>query len=195
MPTGTRLILASSSPRRQAFLNQLGIRFRIAVPDIDEQPRRGESPYAYARRAARDKARAVAARVGGGPVIVAADTIVVLGRTILGKPKHAADARRMLKLLSGRDHKVITGVCALRGTKMRNFAVSTDVVFKELTGREIGFYVKSGEPMDKAGAYAIQGIGSFLVRAIRGSYTNVVGLPVAELLDVLERDFGMKIPR
>ena len=195
MPTGPRLILASSSPRRQAFLKQLGIRFRIAVPDIDETPRRGESPAAVARRAARDKARAVAARAGSAPVIVAADTIVVLGRTILGKPKHAADARRMLKLLSGRDHKVITGVCVLRGTKIRNFAVSTDVVFKELTAREIGFYVKSGEPMDKAGAYAIQGIGSFLVRAIRGSYTNVVGLPVAELLDVLERDFGMKIPR
>ena len=195
MPTGPRLILASSSPRRQAFLKQLGIRFRIAVPDIDETPRRGESPAAFARRAARDKARAVAARAGSAPVIVAADTIVVLGRTILGKPKHAADARRMLKLLSGRDHKVITGVCVLRGTKIRNFAVSTDVVFKELTAREIGFYVKSGEPMDKAGAYAIQGIGSFLVRAIRGSYTNVVGLPVAELLDVLERDFGMKIPR
>lgn len=188
------LILASSSPRRRAFLKQLGLRFRIVVPDTDERPRPDERPIAFARRAAQDKARAVAQRAGTRPVVIAADTIVVLGRTILGKPHHAADARRMLKLLSGRTHEVMTGVCVRCGSAERSFVARTRVEFKKLTRQEIDFYVDSGEPMDKAGAYAIQGIGSFLVRAIRGSYTNVVGLPVAELLDVLERDFGMKVP-
>lgn len=193
MPTGRKLILASSSPRRRAFLKQLGLRFRIVVPDTDERPRPDERPIAFARRAAQDKARAVAQRAGTRPIVIAADTIVVLGRTILGKPRSAADARRMLKLLSGRTHEVMTGVCVRCGSAERSFVARTRVEFKKLTRQEIDFYVDSGEPMDKAGAYAIQGIGSFLVRAIRGSYTNVVGLPVAELLDVLETSFGVKL--
>ena len=190
-----KLILASTSPRRREFLRRLGLRFRIVAPDVDERPRRGESPRAFARRAATDKARAVAARWKGPGVVIAADTIVVLGRRILGKPKNGADARRMLQALSGRSHVVISGVCVLSAGKERSLVVSTRVQFKVLTKQEIDFYLASGEPMDKAGAYAIQGIGAFMVRRIRGSYTNVVGLPVAELLDVLEGDFGLAVPR
>jgi septum formation protein len=187
------IILASSSPRRREFLKQLGIQFKIVGPRIEEQPERGEEPGHFAWRLAVDKASDVAARVPGRSIIIAADTIVVLGKTILGKPKDAADAQRMLKMLSGREHEVITGVCVRQGKKKRSFVTSTDVEFKKLTKQEIEFYIASGEPMDKAGAYAIQGIGSFLVRKISGSYTNVVGLPVAELLDVLEKGFGLQL--
>ncbi len=187
------LVLASSSPRRQAFFRSLGLRFRAVVPDVDEVPRVGETPARFARRAAVDKARAVARRVEARAIVIAADTIVVSGRSILGKPKSRADARRMLRALSGRRHEVMTGVCVRRGAKERSFLSRTGVFFKRLTREEIEFYVASGEPMDKAGAYAIQGIGSFMVLTIRGSYTNVVGLPVAELLDVLERQFGYKL--
>jgi septum formation protein len=188
---GSRLIvLASSSPRRRHFLKQLRIRFRIIAPLTDETPAKGESPLRFARRAAADKARDVAARSAKGAIVVAADTIVVLGRRILGKPKSCNDARRMLRALSGRRHHVITAVCVISGRKLRSFVSRTAVEFKPLTPEEIEFYISSGEPMDKAGAYAIQGVGSFMVRAIRGSYTNVVGLPVAELLDVLARSYG-----
>jgi septum formation protein len=186
------IILASSSPRRREFLKQLGVPFKIVVPRIEEQPEKGEEPGHFAWRLAVDKANDVASRVPGR-IIIAADTIVVLGKTILGKPKDAADAQRMLKMLSGREHEVITGVCVMQGKKKRSFVTSTDVEFKKLTKQEIDFYIASGEPMDKAGAYAIQGLGSFLVREIRGSYTNVVGLPVAELLDVLEKGFGLQL--
>jgi septum formation protein len=185
------IILASSSPRRREFLKRLGIPFKIVAPRIREQPEKGEEPGHFAWRLAVDKAADVAARVPAKSIVVAADTIVVLGKTILGKPRDAADARRMLKILSGREHEVVTGVCVMQGKKKRSFVTSTDVEFKTLTKQEIVFYVNSGEPMDKAGAYAIQGIGSFLVRGIRGSYTNVVGLPVAELMDVLEKEFGL----
>jgi septum formation protein len=184
------LILASSSPRRREFLKQLGIPFKIVVPRVEEQPEKGEEPGHFAWRLAVDKARHVMSRVPGRSIVIAADTIVVLGKTILGKPRNAADARRMLKMLSGREHEVITGVCVMSGRKKRSFVTSTDVEFKRLTQPEIDFYIASGEPMDKAGAYAIQGIGSFLVRKIRGSYTNVVGLPVAELMDALEQEFN-----
>ena len=191
-PKQPNIILASSSPRRREFLKQLGIPFMIVVPRVDEQPEKREEPGHFAWRLAVDKALDVASRVPGKSIVIAADTIVVLGKTILGKPKDPADAQRMLKMLSGREHEVITGVCVMSGKKKKSFVTSTDVVFKKLTKQEIDFYIASGEPMDKAGAYAIQGIGSFLVREIRGSYTNVVGLPVAELLDVLEA--GFKVP-
>lgn len=186
------IILASSSPRRREFLKHLGLPFKIVAPRVEEQPEKGEEPGHFAWRLAVDKALDVASRVPGKSIVIAADTIVVLGKKILGKPKDGADAQCMLKMLSNREHTVITGVCVMQGKKKRSFVTSTDVDFKKLTKQEIDFYVASGEPMDKAGAYAIQGIGSFLVRQIRGSYTNVVGLPVAELLDVLEREF--KVP-
>lgn len=188
-----RIILASSSPRRREFLKQLGIPFKIIAPRVEEEAEKREKPGHFAWRLAVDKAFDVASRVPGKRIVIAADTIVVLGKKILGKPKDAADAQRMLKMLSGREHEVITGVCVMQGKKRLNFVTSTNVEFKKLTKQELDFYIASGEPMDKAGAYAIQGIGSFLIRRIRGSYTNVVGLPVAELLDVLEKEFGLKL--
>lgn len=205
MPSAPRLILASASPRRRAFLRGLGLRFSTVSPDISEEPRPGETAHHYARRVAQDKALAVlrhcAAVVRSArTLIIAADTIVACGREFLPKPRNASDARRMLRRLAGRSHQVVTGVCVLeaqngRITRRRCFVVTTRVWFKPLTDDEIRGYVATGEPMDKAGAYAIQGIGSFLVRRIAGSYTNVVGLPVAELLDCLEKDFGLKIFR
>lgn len=187
------IILASASPRRREFFSQLGLRFRVVAPHIEEDPLPGEPPVAYARRVAVDKAIEVAGQVHPKAVIVAADTIVVLGRRILQKPADAEDARRMLRALSGRRHEVITGVCILGPRRMRTLVARTQVFFKKLTAAEIDFYVESGEPMDKAGAYAIQGKGCFMVRAVRGSYTNVVGLPVAELLDTLVADFAFSI--
>lgn len=215
----TPIILASSSPRRREFLKQLGIDFGIIVPDVPEAVRHNESPRAYARRLAGEKADAVFARLASATVegdlkeidknlariiatdellVIAADTIVVLGKRIMEKPVNDADARRMLRALSGRAHNVITGVCVLKVAKgapvrERNFTVSTRVMFKKLTTAEINGYVATGEPKDKAGAYAIQGIGSFLVKSISGSYTNVVGLPVAELVDLLHKDFGFSV--
>ncbi|MBP7829980.1 MAG: septum formation inhibitor Maf [Kiritimatiellae bacterium] len=190
------LVLASASPRRRAFLRSLGLKFRIVPPELNETPNRGERPAHYARRLAEDKATEVAARVRGPAVIIAADTIVVQGRKILQKPRDRADAARMLRALSGRWHAVISGLCVARAdggriVRMRSRTVRTAVEFKRLTPGEIAGYIATGEPMDKAGAYAIQGIGSFMVRAIRGSYTNVVGLPVAEMVDILEQDFGL----
>lgn len=191
-----KLILASASPRRRAFLRALGVPFSRVTPHVDEVPRRGESPGHYARRLAEAKAAEVAARVRRAAIVVAADTIVVRDRKILQKPRDRADAARMLRALSGRWHAVISGLCVARVGRgnilqRRSRIVRTAVQFKRLTADEIDGYLATGEPMDKAGAYAIQGIGSFMVRAIRGSYTNVVGLPVAELVDLLERDFGL----
>ena len=196
MKRNESLVLASASPRRRAFLHALGLRFRILPPQLNERPNRGEVPAHYARRLAEDKAAEVAARVRGRGVVIAADTIVVQGRTILQKPRDRTDATRMLRALSGRWHAVISGLCVLRvdagrTVRTRSQTVRTAVEFKRLTADEIAGYLATGEPMDKAGAYAIQGIGSFMVRAIRGSYTNVVGLPVAELVDILEQDFGL----
>ena len=188
----SNLVLASSSPRRREFLKQLGLSFKVVAPRIEEQPEKDEDPWHFARRLAVDKARDVASRLGGRKIVIAADTIVVLGKRILGKPKSVADARRMLRLLSGHRHEVVSGLCVMSRAKSASLVVGTDVEFKKLTREEVEFYIASGEPMDKAGAYAIQGIGSFMIRAIHGSYTNVVGLPVAELLDLLEKDFGLK---
>ena len=199
-----RLILASSSPRRRQFLRQLGLTFVTCAPHISEAPRPGEFPEHYARRVAEDKATEIAARLARGSrrvphaLIIAADTIVARGRCLLPKPRNPADAIRMLRLLSGRAHLVITGVCVVEildahPARRKSFTVSTRVWFKRLCDDEIRGYVATGEPMDKAGAYAIQGVGSFLVKRIEGSYTNVVGLPVAELLDCLENQFGLKV--
>lgn len=194
------IILASASPRRREFLRQLRIPFRVVIPRVTETPCRGELPAEFAHRAAIDKAHWVAARQRGrgSRVIVAADTIVVFGRRILQKPRSRADAAGMLRLLSGRWHEVITGVCvtAVRGSRIvkeHSTVVRTAVAFKKLVSQEIRSYVASGEPMDKAGAYAVQGRGSFMVRSLCGSYTNVVGLPMAELIDILEGEFGFRM--
>jgi len=201
MDFALEIVLASSSPRRRALLGQLGIPFRVVAPEVDEIPGEGEAPEAFAVRAAREKAAAVAQTLGDappGPLIVAADTIVVLRGCILGKPRDAREARDMLRALSGNHHQVMTGLCVLHagrpGDGEIDRLVVTDVEMKPLHQVEIEAYVDSGEPMDKAGAYAIQGQGGYMIRAIRGSYTNVVGLPMTELHEILTERFGVKIP-
>ena len=187
MKTGGEIILASASPRRRELLAQLGIPFTVRVSGIEERPWPGERPASYALRNAADKARAVAAGLppGANATIISADTIVVLGDEILEKPADAADAARMLRRLSGRGHEVITGLVVLAPGRERGLAVRTEVVFRPLSDDDIEAYVATGEPMDKAGAYAIQGGAAGFVTATNGSYTNVVGLPVEELRRLL----------
>ncbi len=181
METDPQLILASASPRRRELLASLEVGFRVVVPEIDETPLPGEKPRAFAERLAEEKACAVDAN----GTVVAADTIVVQNETILGKPADAAHAREMLSSLSGKTHEVVTGVCVKNAARTVVFSVVTEVVFRILTADEIARYVATGEPMDKAGAYAIQGGAAHMVRSIQGSYTNVVGLPLCELHETL----------
>ena len=178
-PNLGKIVLASASPRRRELLASLGLEFTVLVPAIEETAKEGETPRAFAQRLAAEKAAAVSA--DPGTTVIAADTIVVLDGDILGKPSDDTHAFEMLSKLSGRTHKVITGVCLARDAAVRIFSVLTEVVFRELTQTEIAGYVASGCPMDKAGAYAIQGGAAHMVRAINGSYTNVVGLPLCEL--------------
>jgi septum formation protein len=174
----TSLVLASRSPRRAELLTAAGIPFVVRAADIDETPLPGELPRDYVLRMAEEKARAVPA--AEAETVLAADTTVVLGTEILGKPVDAADAARMLRALAGQRHEVLTGVCMLRADgEMALEVASTAVWFSAMSAREIEEYVASGEPLDKAGAYAIQGIASRWVERIEGSYGNVVGLPVA----------------
>ncbi len=185
------LVLASTSPRRRAFLESLGLRFEAVGAEVDESPREREPPDEYVARIASEKARKVAlARPGA--LVLAADTTVVLDGAPLGKPADAADARRMLRALSGREHTVLTAV-VLAGAAAGRRVVSTAVRFRALTDREIDWYVATGEPLDKAGAYALQGTGGFLVREIEGSHSNVVGLPLGETLELLALA-GYKLP-
>jgi septum formation protein len=182
------VVLASASPRRAELLCAAGIEFEVIVADVDERVRPGESPDAYVARLAVDKARAVAAKAEGRPVL-AADTSVVVDGDILGKPLDAMDATRMLRRLSGREHQVLTGVCLTGATRMAALdqvcVETTMVAFAPLTDDEIAWYVASGEPMDKAGAYAIQGLASRFITRIDGSYANVVGLPIARVYAML----------
>lgn len=185
------LILASSSPRRRQMLSELGYNFSVYVPEIEERASKGEPPVQFALRTAAEKAAAVERRwmqQGDGPaVILAADTVVSRGSRIFGKPGDSFEAATMLRTLSGRYHRVTTAIC-LKNTGIaaeRVEAVSTRVLFKELSEEEIARYVATGEPMDKAGAYGIQGAAAFMVRAINGSYTNVVGLPLCEVMEWL----------
>jgi len=171
------LVLASQSPRRAEILRNAGIAFTVRAADVDETPWEAERPGPYVRRLAEAKARAIAA--GPEEIILAADTTVVAAGEILAKPADAADARRMLRLLSGRRHEVLTGICLRRGAEAIRDHASTAVWFAPLTDAEIGEYVASGEPMDKAGAYAIQGLASRFVERIEGCYFNVMGLPMA----------------
>ena len=174
------IILASASPRRADLLTAAGIAFEAVPVDVDERPHEGEAPADHVRRLAEKKARAGAAARPGATVL-SADTVVVISNRILGKPADRAEAQQMLRTLSGRVHEVLTAV-ALIAPPSREPLVEvarTGVRFATLTEAEIGWYVKSGEPMDKAGAYAIQGLASRFVERIEGSYSNVVGLPVA----------------
>ena len=172
------LVLASASPRRAELLAAAGIAFEVDTADIDETPRAGEAPDVYVRRLAEAKARAVAAR-HPGRLVLGADTTVVVDGVILGKPVDAADARDMVRRLAGRAHEVLTGVALVGdGTAQVDLAVTT-VWFAPMSDADVDAYVASGEPMDKAGAYGIQGRASCFVTRIDGSYSNVVGLPVA----------------
>lgn len=173
------LILASRSPRRQEILARAGIEHQVRPADVDETVRDGEPAAGYVRRLARAKAEA--ALNGPGDVVLGADTVVVVDGQILGKPADPGDACRMLRLLSGREHEVVTGICLLTGEHAAEDAESTRVRFRSLSEREIADYVASGEPMDKAGAYAIQGLASKFIDRVEGCYFNVVGLPVAKV--------------
>lgn len=186
------LILASSSQRRYELLRQLGLPFVVRVPATDEIPRRGEEAVAYALRNAKEKAQTILQDVGLDTVVIAADTIVVLENEILEKPTDETDAKRMLRNLAGKTHQVITGLCVAKGNKLVLDPVSTAVTFKGLSEVEISRYVQRGESMDKAGAYGAQGSGAYFIRKIEGSYTNVVGLPMAELCDHL-KNFGIAL--
>jgi len=187
----TLLVLASASPRRRELLSQLDIRFTVSAADIDETPHAGEAAPAYVGRLAREKARVVAARHPGAWVL-AADTTVALGTELMGKPRDAAEAQAMLARLSARTHDVYTGV-ALAGRHDEALVVHTRVTFRDLSRAEMTWYAHSGEPLDKAGAYAIQGKGGFLVAGVEGSTSNVVGLPLAETVALLERA-GVPVP-
>ncbi len=191
MATSSTLILASTSPRRRALLAQLGIALQVSSAHVDESERAGEDARAYVERLAREKATSV--RGAPGATLLAADTAVVLGGQIYGKPRDPAHARQMLLSLSGREHEVITGVYAAGHLGIAKVAVSTRVLFRTLTEAEAEWYVATGEPMDKAGGYAIQDRGGIFVARIDGSYSNVVGLPLAETLALLER-VGFALP-
>ena len=181
-----RLVLASTSPRRRDLLARIGVTpDRIAAPDIDEEPLKGELPRAYVQRIALGKARAVAR--ADGEIVLAGDTTIALGRRILGKPEDEGDLRRMLGLLSGRRHHCLSAVCLIDGAGRERLRLSdTIVAFKRLTDAEIDRYVASGEGMGKAGGYAIQGRAEAFVRFLSGSHSGVVGLPVFETRALLE---------
>jgi nucleoside triphosphate pyrophosphatase len=200
------LILASQSPRRAELLRNAGIFFEVRPAEVDERPRANERPLEYVQRLAKEKALAVLATAPAGALVLGADTAVVVGDAVLGKPANVADARRMLSSLSGRTHEVMTGVCLARRRtngprtdapgraedceiRCEVEAEVTEVEFSRLSEEEIAAYVATGEPMDKAGAYAIQGRASRWIPRIRGDYFNVVGLPVARICAMLQR-FG-----
>jgi septum formation protein len=184
-----QLILASASPRRSELLRNAGIPFEVDPANLDEEPLPGETPLKYAQRLARDKARSVLAR-HPDDLVLGADTVVVADEHLLEKPANVEDAARMLRLLSGREHEVITGVCLLSSSGERVEAEVTKVYFVGMSESEIADYVASGEPMDKAGAYGIQGMASRWVERIEGCYFNVVGLPVARVYRMLREGDG-----
>jgi septum formation protein len=182
------LVLASASPRRQELLRIAGIPFTVHPADIDETPRPGEQPRPYAERLAQEKAVAVA-RIHPDKYVLGADTVVIVDEKIVGKPRDAADAERMLRMLSGRAHEVITGVCLVQPAASGNLTTTSEmtrVFFSEISEEEIRAYVATGEPMDKAGAYAIQGMAARWIPRIEGDYSNVMGLPLALVYRMLQ---------
>lgn len=187
--TDTPLILASASPRRKELLERLDLPIAVVPSRVDELEQHGESPEQHVIRLSEEKTREVAGRPEQpGRFFIGSDTVVLRDGVILGKPRDPAEARAMLTSLAGRSHRVLSGYAVLdrHSGRLLSAAVATHVEFKPLTGAEIDGYLATGEPFDKAGAYAIQGIGAFLVRRIEGSYTNVVGLPLAEVIEALE---------
>ncbi len=185
-----RIVLASASPRRKELLTRIGLEITVMPANVDESVLPGETPEAHVERLSLAKARAVAARSDiAGRWFIGSDTVVVRDDVILGKPVDKNDAASMLRSLAGRSHRVVSGYAVVDREKNSHeaTAVTTRVTFRKLTDAEIAGYIATGEPDDKAGAYGIQGIGACLVSSIDGSYTNVVGLPLCEVVETLER--------
>lgn len=181
-----KLVLASGSPRRSEIMNSVGWEFTKAVPDIDESEREGEKPEAYVRRLAREKAEAVAAS-HPDEIVLAADTTVVIRDQIIGKPTDIADARRMLEMLSGNWHEVLTGIAVMKNGNAEVGLQRTRVKFAEMTDAEIRFLADEGDPLDKAGAYAVQAQAALFIEGIEGDYWNVVGLPISLVYGMVGR--------
>lgn len=179
------LVLASSSPRRRELLKTIGLEFVVLSPEIDENIENSSKPEELVVELARQKAQAVEQKVDKGDIIISADTIVVYRKSILGKPTDEYEAFNMLKRLSGKWHKVFTGVCIRITGEEITFYEVTKVKFRELQDEEIVYYISTKEPLDKAGAYGIQGLGGAFVEKIVGDYTNVVGLPLPKLWKIL----------
>ena len=185
------IILASQSPRRRELLERMGVRdFRVVTPDIDEHMDRELPPEELVRRISLEKALAVQEQEGNTSIIIAADTVVALDGAVLGKPADELEAFKMLSTLSGCRHQVYSGMTVLRGEEKYTVSEETTVTFRELSAEEIDRYIATGEPMDKAGAYGIQGYGALLVSGIQGDYYNVMGLPVCRL-GMLLRQLGV----
>ncbi|MFL5463127.1 MAG: Maf family protein [Gemmatimonadaceae bacterium] len=184
-----RVVLASGSPRRRQLLDLIGITHEVRPSNIDETARAREAPRRHAERLAREKATAVARR-DPDLITIGADTVVVINRKVLGKPVDDADAARMLAMLSGREHTVITAIAVSRGKKLRSAIEEVRVKFRRLRDAEIDAYIATREPMDKAGAYGIQGYGATIVERIEGDYFAVMGLPLVRLINLL-RDVGV----
>lgn len=181
-----QIILASASPRRQELLDQIKVRYQVCPVDIDETPVFAEPPLSYVQRMALEKSAACARKLATNLPILAADTSVVIDGAILGKPKDQLDALAMLSLLSGKTHQVYSAI-SLRGKEHSQAVSITNVTFKKLTKQQIMAYWQSGEPLDKAGGYAIQGMGSVFVESIIGSFSGVVGLPLFETAELLSK--------
>lgn len=193
-----KIILASASPRRQEILKNIGLQFEILVSDADESKidKNAVPVSIYVQELAMLKALAVAEKLKNkNALIIAADTVVYLDGKILGKPKDESDAKNMLKALSGRCHSVFTGVCVMDAKTLKSVCANeeTKVYFKELSEERIDDYVRTKEPMDKAGAYAVQGLGGMLVEKTEGDFLNVIGLPAKKLFDILEKEFEFDV--
>jgi septum formation protein len=188
--SSSRVVLASASPRRRDLLNLIGIVHEVRPANVDETMRPREAPRRYAERLAREKASAIATR-DPDLITIGADTVVVINRKVLGKPADPSDAARMLRMLSGREHTVITAVAVSRGKKLRSAIEEVRVKFRRLRDDEIDEYIAMGEPMDKAGAYGIQGYGATIVERIEGDYFAVMGLPLVRLVGLM-RDVGVR---
>jgi septum formation protein len=188
-PLTLRVILASQSPRRRELLTLIGIAHDVMPADINEDVRAGELPAAYTERLAREKAAAIESKIGNDQhtLVIAADTTVVVDRDILGKPTDAADARAMIRRLAGREHIVMTGIAVARGGRVESAVEEVGVTFRALSDEEIARYVATGEPMDKAGAYGIQGWGATIVERVDGDYFSVMGLGLRRTIELMAR--------
>lgn len=175
-------ILGSTSPRRKELLERVGLKFKVVPPDIDEKTKENEPPWDFVKRIAIEKLKSIQSRVDEDLPILTADTVVFINGRILGKPSSIEEAKETLKTLSGNWHRVYTGYALKCGKKFYRRSVKSKVKIMKLSEEVIDWYISTGEPLDKAGAYGIQGIGSFMIESIRGSYSNVVGLPLSHVI-------------